>query len=218
MTAAQQKLAADHIKLAHDVAANMTKRGMTFDDCYASALAGLCQAAMSWRADGGASFTTYSQHRMRGKILDDLRERDYLSRNHRKSQPDHSVGSLSTPIHTGSGREKCVSDTLAAKPAENLDGFASIVAKLSTREERVMFVLYYQEGMSMREVGEAVGVTQSRVSQVMGEATRRLRSNLTLAIEYSQFAACPGAACSSRSAKRSRPYRRRAPKPQAQSG
>jgi len=38
--------------------------------------------------------------------------------------------------------------------------------------------LYYCEGLNLREIGTVLGVTESRVCQVHGEATRRLRATL----------------------------------------
>jgi RNA polymerase sigma factor for flagellar operon FliA len=38
--------------------------------------------------------------------------------------------------------------------------------------------LYYCEGLNLREIGTVLGVTESRVCQIHGEATRRLRATL----------------------------------------
>ena len=38
--------------------------------------------------------------------------------------------------------------------------------------------LYYCENLNLKEIGEVLGVTESRVCQIHGEATRRLRENL----------------------------------------
>jgi len=39
--------------------------------------------------------------------------------------------------------------------------------------------LYYYENLTLREIGEVLGVTESRISQLHTKAVLRLRSRLT---------------------------------------
>ena len=41
-----------------------------------------------------------------------------------------------------------------------------------------MIALYYYENLTLREIGEVLGVTESRVSQLHTKAVLGLRSNL----------------------------------------
>lgn len=45
--------------------------------------------------------------------------------------------------------------------------------------ERTVLALYYDEELNLREIGEVIGVTESRVCQIHGQALMRLRSRLT---------------------------------------
>ena len=54
---------------------------------------------------------------------------------------------------------------------------AVAVSKLSERTQQVL-ALYYQEECTQAEIGEILGVTESRVCQILGEATARLRALL----------------------------------------
>jgi RNA polymerase sigma factor for flagellar operon FliA len=54
------------------------------------------------------------------------------------------------------------------------DRLAEAIANLPDRERLVM-TLYYYEEMTMREIGLALGVVESRVSQVHGSAVLHLR-------------------------------------------
>jgi RNA polymerase sigma factor for flagellar operon FliA len=51
------------------------------------------------------------------------------------------------------------------------------LSKLSERNQQVL-ALYYQEECTQSEIGHILGVTESRVCQILGEATARLRAML----------------------------------------
>ncbi len=57
------------------------------------------------------------------------------------------------------------------------DRIADAIAALPEREKLVI-ALYYYENLTLREVGEVLGVTESRVSQLHTKAVLRLRSKL----------------------------------------
>jgi RNA polymerase sigma factor FliA len=62
------------------------------------------------------------------------------------------------------------------------DGFqealADAIAKLPERE-RLVVSLYYDDELNLREIGEVLNLTESRVSQICTQAVLRLRSRLT---------------------------------------
>jgi RNA polymerase sigma factor for flagellar operon FliA len=51
------------------------------------------------------------------------------------------------------------------------------IQRLPARTQQVL-ALYYQEECTLAEVGEILGVTESRVCQILGDATARLRAAL----------------------------------------
>ena len=57
------------------------------------------------------------------------------------------------------------------------DRIADAIARLPEREKLVI-ALYYYENLTLREIGEVLGVTESRVSQLHTKAVLRLRSRL----------------------------------------
>jgi RNA polymerase sigma factor for flagellar operon FliA len=57
---------------------------------------------------------------------------------------------------------------------ELLDRLAAHIAALPLRMQQVLS-LYYRESLSLREIGAVLGVSECRVCQIHGEATRRLR-------------------------------------------
>jgi RNA polymerase sigma factor for flagellar operon FliA len=76
-----------------------------------------------------------------------------------------------------------IPDTRADDPQESLasseikDRLTDAVASLPEREQLVV-ALYYYENLTLREIGEVLGVTESRVSQLHTKAVMRLKSAL----------------------------------------
>jgi RNA polymerase sigma factor FliA len=76
-----------------------------------------------------------------------------------------------------------IQDPQAADPATEMDTtemkdrLADAIARLPEREKLVV-ALYYYENLTLREIGEVLGVTESRVSQLHTKAVLRLKSRL----------------------------------------
>ena len=79
-----------------------------------------------------------------------------------------------------------ISDPRAEDPQESLassevkDRLTEAIASLPEREQLVV-ALYYYENLTLREIGEVLGVTESRVSQLHTKAVMRLKSGLQTA-------------------------------------
>jgi RNA polymerase sigma factor for flagellar operon FliA len=90
-------------------------------------------------------------------------------------------------VSDSSGDQVSLLDTLqdpdAPDPAQVMDmtdlkdRVADAIARLPEREKLVV-ALYYYENLTLREIGEVLGVTESRVSQLHTKAVLRLRSRL----------------------------------------
>ena len=63
---------------------------------------------------------------------------------------------------------------------------ATAIAELPEREQQVL-ALYYQEELTMKEVGAVLGVGESRVSQIHSMAVVRLRAFLSEGARGSRF-------------------------------
>ena len=90
-------------------------------------------------------------------------------------------------VSDASGDQVSLLDTIhdpqAVDPAGELDAtemkdrLADAIARLPEREKLVV-ALYYYENLTLREIGEVLGVTESRVSQLHTKAVLRLKSRL----------------------------------------
>ena len=91
-------------------------------------------------------------------------------------------------VSDASGDQVSLLDTLqdprAPDPAAVMDQtdlkdrMADAIARLPEREKLVV-ALYYYENLTLREIGEVLGVTESRISQLHTKAVLRLRGRLT---------------------------------------
>ncbi len=90
-------------------------------------------------------------------------------------------------VSDASGDQVSLLDTLqdpgAPDPAHVIDAtelkdrIADAIARLPEREKLVV-ALYYYENLTLREIGEVLGVTESRVSQLHTKAVLRLRGRM----------------------------------------
>jgi RNA polymerase sigma factor FliA len=76
-----------------------------------------------------------------------------------------------------------IEDTSSPDPAQTFefeeikDILADAIRKLPEREKTVI-ALYYYDGLTLREIGEILGVTESRVSQLHTKAVLRLKAKM----------------------------------------
>ena len=70
-----------------------------------------------------------------------------------------------------------IDPSAAMDATEMKDRLADAIARLPEREKLVV-ALYYYENLTLREIGEVLGVTESRVSQLHTQAILRLRAKL----------------------------------------
>jgi RNA polymerase sigma factor FliA len=100
-----------------------------------------------------------------------------------------TVTALEEVVSTGADRGESLSllDTLAdmaaVDPSSGMEGnetramLSAAINSLSERE-KIVITLYYFEGLTLAEIGEVLGVTESRVCQIHTKAVGLLRNNL----------------------------------------
>lgn len=197
-----------------------------FEDLVQNGMLGLLDALDRFEEGFGAQFETYATQRVRGAMLDGLRENDWLPRNLRR-ELRRIEGAISALEHTH-GRapsERELADALGMSLADYqktlqdarghqlvyFDDFAgegdedflerhftdnnadpsnileeknvkALLVKAIERlpeREKLMMALYYEQELNLREIGEVMGVTESRVCQLHTQAIARLRSQFT---------------------------------------
>ena len=63
--------------------------------------------------------------------------------------------------------------------AEFMDAVTAAIGELPEREQTVM-QLYYVEELNLKEIGEVLGVSESRISQILSSVVKKLRGTLQI--------------------------------------
>src|SRR5207237_106491 len=124
-------------------------------DLISYGLLGLIGAIERYDPDRDVKFETYAIARIKGSIIDELRAMDWVPRSVRARARDieRAIAELERKLHRAPNDEE-------------------IAKKLGV-------TLYYYEELTLREIGEVLGVTESRVSQLHTKAILRLKARLS---------------------------------------
>lgn len=205
------------------------------EDLLSQAVVGLIDAVDRFDPDRGIKFETYACHRIRGAVMDMLRDMDWLPRSVRQRESELAAaharlqeqlgraptdeelaGALGISVDTldqiaqevafqamqsldeaiglrrGSSQPTAweaaslgdsIADQSAPSPEEHVERWAEreMLAKAVDalpEAERTVISLYYYEGLTLKEIGRVLGVTESRACQIHGKAVLRLRSQI----------------------------------------
>ncbi len=211
-------------RIAHHLMARLPS-SVSVDDIIQAGMIGLLEAAGRYDELRGAQFETFAAQRIRGAMLDELRQADWMPRSLRRdmrrieaamSQLQQRLGML--PSETEIARELGMPLTeyqqmlFESRGAQlmyyedfhnegdedffdryDIDGDADPLALLQDEHfrdalikaidnlperERMLMGMHYEQEMNLREIGEVMGVSESRVCQLHSQAVGRLRSLL----------------------------------------
>jgi len=225
----REQLVEQYASLVKRIAYHLMARlpaNVQLEDLVQNGMIGLLDAFERYREGFGAQFETYASQRIRGAMLDSLRESDSLPRQTRREmrrveavlcQLEHQHGhppsetelaealAMPLPDYQKLMQEARGHQLLYLEDFENEEGessfldrhlgdseldpavlfenqalrqsLAKAISQLPEREQMVM-ALYYDEELNLREVGEVLGITESRVCQLHSQAVSRLRGFL----------------------------------------
>lgn len=196
------------------------------DDLVSAGVFGLIDAIARFDGTRGVKFESYCQQRIRGAMLDELRDMDWVPRLVRckasllrgaarlleltlRREPTveelaAKLGMSVKIVEQMQAETRAVELISLSKTWFELDGWKSVrmvetvidrkgegptrrlqhadvmrlVTKGLNRTERLIVILYYYEELTMKQIGKAVGLSESRVSQVHGSILRRLEKRL----------------------------------------
>ena len=128
-------------RLAHHMMAKLPA-SVEVDDLIQVGLIGLSDALTRFEASQGVQFETFATQRIRGAMLDELRENDWMSRGSRKSQKEIEVAMRK--LEHKLGRSPAESE-IAAELGMTLPDYQSLLGKVRGTQ------LVYLEDMSRGE-------------------------------------------------------------------
>ena len=178
--------------MAKNIALGQTRRSSAreglADDIRSAAFEGLVRAADRYDSKRGVAFSGYAYNRIKGAVLDFLRKQDHIGRHMRTlSKTNESVAESlpDAPLSLDSipGIADRLPDPYATNPelrAERAELFNVLEAAATMLPERLQLALslYYAENLTQAAIGKVLGVTESRVCQMVQEAHVRLRGAL----------------------------------------
>lgn len=187
--AVRNQLAELYLPLVKKLAAKLASRlppsaGVTVDDLRSYGSTGLLQAIERFDPERGLQFPTFAGPRVNGAMLDGLRSMDWVPRLERRKQSRGEVtpsGMFSfDAITTGPERGEVIAfhDPDAPHPSASIER-AQAMGKLLRgmgKVDRLVLLLYYCDGLTMKQIGASVRLSESRVSQLHSELITRLRS------------------------------------------
>ncbi len=232
----KDELVLRYLKVVEQVAGRMKiglPDSMTMDELVNSGIIGLIGAIDHFEPERGFKFETYAVNRIRGSILDCLRDYDWMPRSIRSKTRSletalvklegqlgrvpldeeiadeleldldgyyalldevkvASILSLDQPIPGDEGEMSTLGDLLEDEDAEDADttilwnearDLAKRLIKGLSQQERLVIALYYYEELTLREVGEVLGISESRVSQVHSKVILTIKGKLRMILE-----------------------------------
>jgi RNA polymerase sigma factor for flagellar operon FliA len=167
-------------------------RSVDTGDLVSAGVFGLMSAIDRFDPAHGAKFETFAIPRIRGAILDSLRALDWVPRSVRSRSravqdaiATLAAGSVGPLDHVA--MDSAPSDSAhehqpghALEQEELRGAMRREIGRLPEREQAVL-ILYYEDGLTLAEIGDALGVTESRISQIHTKAVLQLRARLASA-------------------------------------
>lgn len=228
----REEMIVKYAYLVNYVANRMARRlppSVIKDELVSAGCLGLIDAVDKYDASKNVNFKTYAQHRIKGAILDELRNMDWYSRSmrkkiqniekavrvvetrHKRSSDENEVAEelgvtleqyhkMLTEIHaasllsldafirnsnTNSSSTSTFQDNLHSSddPADNIMmGELKLVlakaVKSLGKKEQIVISLYYYEELTLKEIGNVLDLTESRICQIHTMSLIKLKARL----------------------------------------
>jgi RNA polymerase sigma factor FliA len=224
----RDRLVLQHLPLVRAIAVRVYENlpvHVELDDLVHAGVLGLFDAALKYDDNKQVTFQSYAKHRIKGSILDSLRDLDWASRDLRKRHKrlEEVTRELASTMERAPTEQEIadkmglnidrwrqvavelrmvglMSASSRAPESENqsvpefpatddlnpdvLAGQREVKSVLATAmkdlPERYQAVIrqYYAEGKTMKEIGESLGINESRVSQIHRAALEKMGESL----------------------------------------
>jgi RNA polymerase sigma factor for flagellar operon FliA len=196
----RDRLVIDHVGLVKALAHRLAQRlpsQVEMSDLISVGVLGLIDAAGRYRPSMGVPFDAFARRRVQGAMLDALRDLDWAPRSLRRMRRD--LDATIARLRHDLAREPDEREIASAMSLSE-EEYARLLDQVKTLEvgairqllagallelpdrERQILAMYYEEEMTMAEIGVVIGVCESRVSQLRSLAISRLRASMRTAL------------------------------------
>lgn len=190
LTDAQRALVEQHRPLALKCASNYAKTvplSVGLGTLQSGALLGLIDAVQKFQPGKGVPFAKYAATRCYGEMIEECRRLDFVPRSQRLKGCTARVNSIDTEHDTAGeidGKPLTLLHALEDRSEpdsfrfEQRDAVLGLCRGLEKRTQ-LIFQLRFVEGLNQKEIADSIGLTESRVSQIMSAAILELRGRIT---------------------------------------
>jgi RNA polymerase sigma factor (sigma-70 family) len=173
-------IAEQYLHVLKQEAANLARkhsRRVDVDDLVQAGTFGLLQAIERFNPNHGSSFGAYCRRRVRGAMLDWMRDCGYTSRSKPKQRVLRDTCSIYDRTDYGIFCDLIASNRepqphIAVDAEDEAD---KALAWLS-RSERMAYTLYHAHDYTQHEIADMIGVGPSMASLIMTDATKQVRA------------------------------------------
>jgi RNA polymerase sigma factor for flagellar operon FliA len=227
----RDRLVLKHLPLVRAIAVRVYENlpvHVDLDDLIHAGIMGLFDAALKYDGSKQVTFQGYAKHRIKGAILDSLRDMDWASRDLRRRHKQleaitrdlaavmernpteaeiaekmgmdvirwrqvaielRMVGLLSASTRAPESDNQAIPEYPAGDDLNpdvltgqrELRSILSMAMKTLPERYQTVIGLYYLGGKTMKEIGDRLGINESRVSQIHRAALDRMQANLQTA-------------------------------------
>lgn len=153
----RERIILDHMSLVKKIAYRLSGRYCDHEDVVSAGMVGLIQCADKFDPDKNASFVTFAWRRIRGAMFDEIKK------------PDVTFVDIDD-LPLADSRD-FLNELIIHNASQQIQ---KAMARL-TDKQRFVLCKYFFEDLTMREIGELIGRSESAVSLVYTAAIRRLR-------------------------------------------
>jgi RNA polymerase sigma factor FliA len=226
--AMRDQVVIEHLPLVRAIAVRVHENlpvHVELDDLVHAGIMGLFDASSKYNPEKRVAFSSYAKHRIKGAILDSLRQLDWASRDLRRrhKQIEQATRELASTLHRnpteeevagkmgvevdrwrqmmldlrnvglisastrGTEHDDLPAPDFPAKPElqpdsmcayEQLKGLLATAMQVLPERYKKVVLMYYKNEFTMKEIGQHLGINESRVSQIHKSALEKMANAL----------------------------------------
>lgn len=146
-----------------------------FDDRLGEAFLALCEAGQTFEPSRGLAFTTHANFQMRSRFSHMARKRVRAGMTYVTEGVHYPCRPLTDVFAEDEHAALAAPTTTDPPPDESAEFWRRVRRHIPDRLDYLMLRAVYAHGLTQQQVGEAIGISRTRVKQRMDRTLTRLR-------------------------------------------